>query len=80
MFMNINLNYSQKIRNNMKQESWITIKYRNDIFDVKWSKTNREIKEIRSIDSEINIASLLSLEVKREIQNIITSRGTHHAL
>jgi hypothetical protein len=64
----------------MKQESWITIKYQNDTFDVKWSPIYQEVKEIRSVDSEINIASLLSLEVKREIQNIITNRGTHHAI
>ena len=64
----------------MKQESWIIIKYRNETIDVKWCATDREIKEIRSVDSEINIASLLSLEVKREIQNIITNRGTHHAI
>ena len=51
----------------MKQESWVTIKYRNDSFDVKWSPIDQEIKEIRSIDSEVNIAYLLSLEVKREI-------------
>jgi len=64
----------------MKKESWIAIKYRNNIFDVKWCSTDRQIKEIRSIDSEINIASLLSLEVKREIQEIIINKGTHHAL
>ncbi len=64
----------------MKQESWITIKYRADSFDVKWSPIDQEVKEIRPVDSEINIASLLSLEVKREIQNIITNRGTHHAI
>ena len=64
----------------MKQESWITIKYRNDSFDVKWSAIDREIKEIRSVDSEVNIAYLLSLEVKREIQEIIINKGTHHAL
>ena len=64
----------------MKQESWITIKYRNDTFDVKWCTTDREIKEIRSVDSEINIASILSLEVKREIQKIIINKGTHHAI
>lgn len=64
----------------MKQESWITIKYQNDTFDVKWSPIDQEVKEIRSVDSEINIASLLSLEVKREIQNIITNQGTHHAI
>ena len=64
----------------MKQESWITIKYRNDSFDVKWSPIDQEVKEIRSVDSEINIASLLSLKVKREIQDIIINKGTHHAL
>jgi hypothetical protein len=64
----------------MKQESWITIKYRNDSFDVKWSPTDQEVKEIRSIDSEVNIAYLLSLEVKREIQKIIINKETHHAI
>lgn len=64
----------------MKNDKWLTINYKNDTFDVKWSETDRQIKEIRSIDSEINIASLLSLEVKREIQNIITNQGTHHAI
>ncbi len=79
MFMNINLKYSKK-RNNMKQESWITIKYRSDIFDVKWSTTDGEIKEIRSVDSEINISSLISLEVKKEIQDIIIKKGVHDAI
>ena len=64
----------------MKQELWITINYQNDAFDVKWSPTYQEIKEIRSVDSEINIASILSLEVKREFQEIIINKGTHHAL
>jgi len=64
----------------MKQESWITIKYQNDSFDVKWSPIDQEVKEIRSVDSEINIASLLSLKVKREIQDIIINKGIHHAL
>jgi hypothetical protein len=60
--------------------NWITIKYKNDLFDVKWSPIDQKIKEIRSIDSEINIASLLSLEVTREIQDIIINKGTHHAI
>ena len=64
----------------MKQESWLTIKYRNDSFDVKWSPIDQEVKEIRSVDSEVNIAYLLSLEVKREIQKIIIQKGTHHAI
>ncbi len=64
----------------MKQELWITIKYRNDSFDVKWSPIDQKIKEIRSVDSEVNIASILSLEVKREFHEIIINKGTHHAL
>jgi hypothetical protein len=59
---------------------WITIKYKNDLFDVKWSPIDQKVKEIRSVDSEVNIAYLLSLEVKREIQEIIINKGTHHAL
>jgi hypothetical protein len=64
----------------MKQESWLTIKYGNNTFDVKWSERDQQIKEIRSIDSAINIASLLSLKVTREIQDIIIKKGTHHAI
>jgi hypothetical protein len=64
----------------MKQESWVTIKYRNDSFDVKWSPIDQKIKEIRSVDSEVNIASIMSLEVKREFHEIIINKGTHHAL
>ena len=64
----------------MKQESWITIKYRNDSFDVKWSAEDQQIKEIRTIDSEIDIASVISLEVKREIQDMIMTKGDHHAI
>ena len=64
----------------MKRESWITIKYRNDSFDVKWSPIDQKIKEIRSVDSEVNIASILSLEVKREFHEIIINKGTHHAI
>ena len=64
----------------MKQESWITIKYWNDSFDVKWSPIDHEIKEIRTVDSEINISSILSLEVKREFYEIIINKGTHHAI
>jgi hypothetical protein len=64
----------------MKKESWLTIKYGNNSFDVKWSRTDKKIKEIRSVDSEVNIASILSMEVKREIQSIIMNKGAHHAV
>ena len=64
----------------MKKDIWLTIKYKNDAFDVKWSATDREIKEIRPIDSAINIASLLRLKVTREIQDIIIKKGTDHEI
>ena len=59
---------------------WITIKYKDNVFDVGCCHKTFEIKEIRSIDSEINIAPLPSLEVKREIQDLIIAKGTHHAI
>jgi hypothetical protein len=64
----------------MKKDIWLSIKYKNDLYDVKWSRIDEQIKEIRSVDSEVNIAYLLSFEVKREIQEIIIHKGTHHAL
>jgi hypothetical protein len=59
---------------------WITIRYKDHPFDVKWSERDQQIKEIRSVDSEINIASLLSLKVKREIQDMIINKRMHHAI
>ena len=64
----------------IRPTTWITIKYKDNLFDVRLSYKAYEIKEIRSVDSEINIASLLSLKVKREIQDMIINKGIHHAL
>jgi hypothetical protein len=60
--------------------TWITIRYKDHPFDLKWSERDQQIKEIRSVDSEINIASLLSLKVKREIQGMIINKRMHHAI
>ena len=60
--------------------TWITIKYKDNLFDVRLSYKTYEIKEIRSVDSEVNISSLLSLKVKREIQSIIINKGSHYAI
>ena len=60
--------------------TWITIRYKDHPFDVKWSERDQQIKEIRSVDSEINITSLLSLEVKREIQDMIINKVIYHAI
>ena len=64
----------------MKKDIWLSIKYKNDLFDVKWSLIDREIKEIRSVDSAVNITSILSLEVKKKFHEIIINKGTHHAI
>jgi hypothetical protein len=64
----------------MKQGIWITMKYKDHKFDVKWSADNQQIEEIRVIDSEINIASLLSLKVKKEIQGLIFTKRSHHGI
>ena len=64
----------------IKPTSWITIRFEDNLFDIRLSLQTYEIEEIRSVDSEINITSLLSLEVKREIQKIIINKGAHHAI
>ena len=64
----------------IRPTTWITIKYKDNLFDVRLSYKTYEIKEIGSVDSEVNIAYLLSLEVKREIQKIIINKGIHHAI
>jgi hypothetical protein len=64
----------------MRENKWITMKYKDHSLDVKWSERDQQIKEIRSVDSEINIASLLSLKVKREIQDMIIKKRMHHAI
>ncbi len=64
----------------IKPTMWITIKYKDNLFDIKLAFKTYEIEEVRSVDSEVNIYSLLSLEVKREFHEIITHKGTHHAI
>ena len=64
----------------IKPTIWITIRYKESLFDIRLCYKTYVIEEIRSIDSEINIASILGLEVKREIQKIIINKGAHHAI
>jgi hypothetical protein len=64
----------------IKPTTWITIRYKESLFDIRLCFKTYVIEEIRSVDSEVNIAYLLSLEVKREIQKIIIHKGAHHAL
>ena len=52
-----------------KPPTWLTIKYKEDSFDVKLS--GDAIKEIRPIDSEINILAILDKKVIYSIQEMV---------
>jgi len=48
--------------------TWVTVKYKDDAFDVHLSNGVSSISEIRPIDSEINIAPMLNNNVMKSIQ------------
>lgn len=51
-----------------KLSTWVTVKYKEEAFDVHLSNNIRNISEIRPIDSEINIASMLNMDAMKSIQ------------
>jgi len=51
--------------------TWVTVKYKDDAFDVHLSNGVSSISEIRPIDSEINIAPMLNSNVMKSIQDKI---------
>ena len=57
----------------MKNSSrnWVTVKYKDDAFDVHLSNGVSSISEIRPIDSEINIAPMLNSNVMKSIQESV---------
>ena len=55
---------------------WITIKYQENIFDVKLS--DHMINEIRTVDSEINILNIMDKQTLHAIQNL--AEENHHAI
>ena len=57
----------------MKNSSrnWVTVKYKDDAFDVQLSNGVSSISEIRPIDSEINIAPMLNSNVMKSIQESV---------
>lgn len=71
----------------MKNSScrWITIKHQDRLFDVRLSN-HKGIKEIRAVDSEINIAPILNKKTIRSIRlmirksNLTSTLGEHHAI
>ena len=48
--------------------TWVTIKYQDQLFDIRLSK-KKIIDEIRTVDSEINIAPMMNEKVKKYIQD-----------
>ena len=55
---------------------WITIKYQENMFDVKLS--DHMINEIRTVDSEINILNIMDKQTLHAIQNL--AKENHHAI
>ena len=55
---------------------WISIKYQENMFDVKLS--DHEIDEIRTVDSEINILNIMDKQTLHAIQNL--AKENHHAI
>ena len=55
---------------------WITIKYQENMFDVKLS--DHVINEIRTVDSEINILNIMDKQTLHAIQNL--AEENHHAI
>jgi len=48
--------------------TWVTVKYKDDAFDIRLSNDINGISEIRPIDSEINIAPLMNTDAIKSIQ------------
>ena len=58
-----------------KPPTWLTIKYKEDSFDVKLS--GDAIKEIRPIDSEIDIVAMLDRKVIYAMQEMVNIEVSH---
>ena len=58
------------------QPKWVTVKYQENMFDVKLS--DHVINEIRTVDSEINILNVMDKQTLHAIQNL--AKENHHAV
>lgn len=54
-----------------KPPNWLTIKFKEDTFDIKLSDESGFISEIRPIDSEINIMAILDKKVIYAMQEMV---------
>ena len=60
-----------------KNHTWLTIKFKEDCFDVKLSNESHVISEIRSVDSEINIAAMLDKKIIYAMQEKVYTEMNH---
>jgi hypothetical protein len=60
-----------------KNHTWLTIKYKEDAFDIKLSDEIGFISEIRPIDSEINIVAILDKNVIYAMQEMVDIEMNH---
>ena len=58
------------------QTKWITVKYQENMFDVRLS--DQVINEIRTVDSEVNILNIMDKQTLHAIQNL--AKENHHAV
>ena len=58
------------------QPKWITIRFQENMFDVKLS--DHVINEIRTVDSEINILNIMDKQTLHAIQNL--AKENYHAI
>jgi hypothetical protein len=58
------------------QPKWITIRFQENMFDVKLS--DHVINEIRTVDSEINILNIIDKHTLYAIQYL--AKENHHAI
>ncbi len=61
----------------IKNQTWVTIKYKEDAFDVKLSNESHVIQEIRPIDSEMNIAAILDKKIIYAMQEKVYTEMNH---
>ena len=59
------------------KSTWLTIKYKEDSFDVKLSNESHVIQDIRSVDSEINIAAILDKKIIYAMQEMVDAEMNH---
>ena len=60
-----------------KTFTWLTIKYKEDTFDIQLSDETNAIREIRPVDSEINIAPMVDKKVIYAIQEMVDIEINH---